>query len=95
MKYNYTSTPVSDTRGRLIKRPMVEIMIRNGKKSLKAFALIDSGADSTLMHKDYADFLGIDLTDAEKGSMLGIGNVSQKTYIVPTSFTAACANKPN
>lgn len=71
MKYDYT-TYLPDERGKFIKRPMVEIEIFGPSENHKEFALIDSGADRSLFHKEIANALGIDLFYAEKRNVSGI-----------------------
>jgi len=81
MKFNYTDILARDTRGKTIKRPMLELELLNkkGESVLTALALIDSGADTTMINRQYAIPLGIDLTDAPEVDVMGIGD-----GIVPT-----------
>ena len=76
MKFDYTATLVRDTRGKTIKRPMLELELLNkkGESVLTALALIDSGADTTMVNKQYAIPLGVDLTNATKVDVIGIAD---------------------
>ena len=81
MKYRYfTVSEVFDTRGRHTKRPILEIELLNqilGQKNYPGFALIDSGADTTMMNIEYARLLGIK-TIKHRSGVVGIsGNPSQ------------------
>ncbi|MHB8509121.1 MAG: hypothetical protein ACYDGR_10815 [Candidatus Dormibacteria bacterium] len=35
-------------------RPMANVQLRSGKEYFKTLALVDSGADNTLFHRDFA-----------------------------------------
>ena len=75
MKYNYTSFYI-EGRTKAIKRPMISIEIFGSGDSKKFDALIDSGADLTLMNLEIAEALYIDLSDAKPANFTGIsGNV--------------------
>lgn len=76
MKYDYT-TYLPDERGKFIKRPMVEIEIFGKSASHKELALIDSGADRSLFHKEIAEILGVDLSRAEKRNITGISGAME------------------
>ena len=81
MKYQYTATPSNNTKGKLTKRPIVELEIIGKNDTLNALGLIDSGADTTMMNIEYAKVLGIDLENAQKKEFLGIGSARVTTYI--------------
>ena len=81
MKYQYTATTSNNTKGKLTKRPIVELEIIGKNDTLNALGLIDSGADTTMMNIEYAKVLGIDLENAQKKEFLGIGSARVTTYI--------------
>jgi|SRR3989344_7056915 len=83
MKFNYlTASGVTDSRGKNVKRPLLEIeLIGAGGKRLDVLGLIDSGADTTTMNMQYAHFLGIDLTKARQREIVGIGNGRVKVLL--------------
>ena len=68
MKFRYTvpasgdGMPLSDSRGKMVKRPLLQIILK-GKddNEINSFAMIDSGADTTTLNIQYANFLGINL----------------------------------
>ena len=88
MKFRYTATLVADTRGKLTKRPLLEVELLNGDDEVVgiAFALIDSGADTTMVNIKYASLLGIDLAHAPKRTMAGIAEGSVPTRIATMHF---------
>jgi hypothetical protein len=100
MKYQYTATPYFNTKGRLTKRPIVEVELRGASRTLKGLGLIDSGADTTIMNIEYAKILGIPLDQSRTKEFIGIaadpmrcfiGSVSLKVQHVPTPVTTAVA----
>lgn len=71
MKYNYTSFYV-EGRAKAIKRPMVSIEIFGFEDSKKFDALLDSGADVSLMNLEIAEALDIDLVNSKPANFTGI-----------------------
>jgi len=56
-----------------VKTPSIPVVIKgNGEVSLEAVALIDSGADISVIPKDFAELLNLDLS-GEKTKAFGIG----------------------
>ncbi len=80
MKYEYGITYPPDADGRFRKRPLVEVEIIGPKGKLKELALLDSGADRSLFHREIADYLGIDLTNAERRRTIGITGDTEALY---------------
>jgi len=56
--YEYSVTPAG-------LKPYVEVRLWHGNKSVRLLAIVDSGADTSLLDASYADLLGLDRTDAE------------------------------
>lgn len=54
------------------QRPIIPVTISHGNKNIDTLALIDSGADFCVFHKDIADILKIDLSKLKKFSFSGI-----------------------
>ena len=81
MKFQYTTTLATNTKGKLTKRPLIELELIGKDRKLDVFGLIDSGADTTLMNIEYARELGIDFTRAQKKEFLGIGNSRVACYL--------------
>lgn len=50
MKFQYTSTTAVNTKGKLTKRPIVELELFGKNGNINVLGLIDSGADTTMMH---------------------------------------------
>ena len=71
MKYSYRAA-VPEQPGPLLYRPIVEVELFGMKGSLRELALIDSGADRSMLNKDTAEILGIDLTHATTRRTIGI-----------------------
>jgi hypothetical protein len=86
MKFQYTTTLAPNTKGKLAKRPLVELELMGKDRTINAFGLIDSGADTTLMNMEYARELGIDLTNAQKKEFLGIGNARVASFVAPVDM---------
>ena len=84
MKYRYfTVSGVFDTRGRHTKRPILEIELLNliaGQKNYAGLALIDSGADTTMMNSEYASLLGIKVVK-HRSAVVGISGEPNQCYI--------------
>lgn len=89
MKFRYTSTLTPDTRGKMTKRPVLELVLLNahGEFVRNAFALVDSGADTTMVNIKYALHLGVDLTHAPMRAMAGIAKGSVPTRTATLRFS--------
>ena len=62
----YVKNAAGSIRGSPVKIPAVKIKISYGEKKTPAVhALVDSGAQSLLMSKEFADFFGVDLSSLE------------------------------
>jgi hypothetical protein len=81
MKFQYTTTTATNTKGKLAKRPLVEIELVGNGQTIHALGLIDSGADTTMMNLEYARVLGIDLGSATKKEFLGIGGIRVNCFL--------------
>lgn len=81
MKFQYTSTISTNTKGKLTKRPIVELELIGKTENINTLGLIDSGADTTMMNIEYANVLGIDLSKSVRKEFLGIGDAKVTTYI--------------
>ena len=93
MKYEYGLTYPPDADGRFRKRPLVEIEIGGPQGKLKELALVDSGADRSLFHREIAEYLGIDLTHAERRRTIGVAGEADVLY-TEVAMTLAGAPKP-
>ena len=88
MKFRYTSTLVPDTRGKMTKRPVLELELLNARGEFvrNGFALVDSGADTTMVNSRYASLLGVDLTHARTRAMAGIAKGGVPTQVASLRF---------
>ena len=80
MKYKYYGVSPLNTQRKTIKRPMVMVELFGTNGSRETLALVDSGADVSLVNLGIAKRLGIDLNDAEKRMMMGIAG-GQETFL--------------
>ena len=81
MKFQYTTTIATNTKGKLTKRPLIELELVGNGQTIHALGLIDSGADTTMMNLEYARVLGIDLKTANKKEFLGIGGTRVNCFL--------------
>ena len=81
MKFQYTTTTATNTKGKLAKRPLIELELVGNGQTIHALGLIDSGADTTMMNLEYARVLGIDLAGATKKEFLGIGGTRVACFL--------------
>jgi len=54
----------------------------HGEKSIRYYALIDSGADINIFHGEIADLLGINLKNGERGEVSGITQGETQAYYI-------------
>lgn len=82
MKFKYTSTLTSDTKGHLLKRPVLKLeLTTTGGRKIYPIGLVDSGADLTLVNIQYAKELGIDVSALKEKSMRGIDEGTVTTFL--------------
>lgn len=82
MKFKYTSTLVSDTKGRFVKRPVLRLELTTvGGRKIYPIGLVDSGTDLTLVNIQYAKELGLDVAKLKEKTMRGIGEGTIPTFL--------------
>lgn len=54
----------------------------HAEKSIRYYALIDSGADINIFHGEIADLLGIDLKSGKHGQVSGVTHGETQVYYV-------------
>ena len=82
MKFEYLTVANSrTTKGALKKRPMIEIFLSTRDKTREYLALIDSGADVSMMSTEIADTLGVDWKSCKRSTTMGISGRSQTSYL--------------
>lgn len=86
MKFRYTTSPFTDRQGRFIKRPLVEVTLSGPSGKIPVLALLDSGADSTLIRADYARALGIPLNRQHVQNFIGIGPERMPCFLAPITL---------
>ncbi len=88
MKFRYwTASGVLDSRGKIVKRPILELELvgKSGTKT-NAVGLVDSGADTTMLNIQYADFLGAKIDSKKTRNILGVGNGTVPVYVSTFKF---------
>ena len=58
--FSFPFTPIT-IRGKTVIRPYMPTIIKYKNRIFKTHLLVDSGADYSMLRKDVAEFLGIDL----------------------------------
>lgn len=81
MKFEYTPTASIDTKGRFLKRPIVEVELIGKGSTVNAFGLIDSGADTSLMNLEYANELGVALDFSRRKNFIGISGAETPCFL--------------
>ncbi len=85
MKFSYLEVAgLKDTRGRAVKRPviMIELKTRDGA-ILEVPAVVDSGADTSVVNMEYAEPLGIEFSQSKEILGIGKGKVPVKIGNLP------------
>jgi hypothetical protein len=65
-----------------IIRPIIPLVLHYSDASVATNALVDSGADSSIFHADYADVLGVDdIKDGKLVEFAGISSAPVRGYL--------------
>ena len=75
VKYKH-SEPYSDLPTDAVLRPYLSVRIQSGGRFVDTLGLVDSGADSSMFHLDFARVLGLDLNSVAPTDTLGIGGTA-------------------
>lgn len=94
MKFEYTSVFGTNSKGRMLKRPLLELELIGKGRVLQALGLIDSGADTSMMHVQYARALGIELDEERKKDFIGIGDRRMPCYLSSATFKVKYFENP-
>lgn len=81
MKFKYQRYPLNS--GGIVFRPTIPIVLKNGTRFVFVEALIDSGADYTILPIELAGELGLKLSDKNKSACHGAGSNSFYIYSSP------------
>jgi len=63
-----------------VYKPLITVVLRNGDKKQKIFALVDSGADACLFPKGVGEQLGIDIRGGQRMDFTGLGGNRSPFY---------------
>src|SRR5262245_41456565 len=81
MQYDYRKIPSSlAPQGPWISVPHLPIRLSVEGRSIDIYALVDSGADTSLFHSSIAKKLGIELTSGLKHNFIGISGEAVDGY---------------
>jgi gag-polyprotein putative aspartyl protease len=73
MKFDYLKQPnFNDPHKPWISRPMIPVRLSHQGKRVDIYALVDSGADTSLFHASLATALGIDFKKGRRQQLFGI-----------------------
>ena len=64
---------------------MAEVVLWHGAQRIRLIALVDSGADASLMDYAYAELLGLDPADADKTESVGASGSAFEEYSWPNA----------
>jgi hypothetical protein len=67
-------------------RPILDVKFFGGPKPVKVSCLVDSGSDTTLLHKDYAAELGLQWDAGIKSKTFGIEGNEAPMYLHEVEF---------
>ncbi len=81
MKYRYTSFFPPEKTLKWVKRPLLKIEIFGPAGNKEFYALVDSGADTSLFNVEIAELLGINLSKAKEQKFTGISGTIAGFYV--------------
>ncbi len=64
-------------------RPMIPVTFKADKEAFKAYALVDSGADYSILPIEIAGILNLDLSNQPRFDILGAGGSTFRVYKSP------------
>ena len=84
LRLAYKSFPASPLEPfpnrQFVYRPVIDVLLMFGTKSIEYQVLIDSGADFCIFHTEMADILGIPVTQGKKMTFYGTSGTPQTAY---------------
>ena len=75
------------------KKPIVAVRISAGPKYLDTSALVDSGADYSIFDAQFAEALGLVLTNGKPIPLVGLDGNKQDGYLHPVAIRIIAASK--
>ena len=92
MKYEYGLLYPPDAQGKFRKRPMIEVELRGPNGTFRELALVDSGADRSLVHREIADVLALDDRQGTRHHVIGVSGITDVWYAEMTMRFAHAAS---
>jgi hypothetical protein len=80
MKYEYGLLYPPDEQGKYRKRAMIEVQLQGPNGTFRELALVDSGADRSLVHREIADVLGLDYQQGRRHQVIGVSGITDVWY---------------
>ena len=80
LKFDYTKLATTDPTRPWVARPLVPIRLVAKSRFAQTLALIDSGADYSIFHSDYAEALGLTTDIGESRKIRGIEGTDVLVY---------------
>lgn len=69
-----------------VKKPIVAVRISVGTNYQDTLALVDSGADYSIFYAEFAEVLGLKLTDGRLIRLIGLDNKQYPGYLHPIAI---------
>ncbi len=80
MKFPYFKLPNRDPKRKFFAVPWIPVSIKASDSERRFLMLVDSGADTCILDKDVAKFLGINIYEGEQIKTGGIGEAANIYY---------------
>lgn len=64
-----------------VHKPMLDVKLSLGARSVVAKGLLDTGSDTTLINKAFGKDLDVDFKQCRIGQVIGISSVPQRTWV--------------
>lgn len=81
MRVPYSKVPAKHPSRSFSLRPLLEVKLISGTRSVRTTAHVDTGADGTIVNRSWASALGIDVKKGVRSSTMGISPVGIPTFI--------------
>ena len=80
MKFPYFKLPNRDPKKKFLAVPWIPVSVKANDSEKKFLMLVDSGADTCILDKDVAKFLGLNIYDGDLIKTGGIGESADIYY---------------
>ena len=81
MRFRYTEIPNRSSPAQPFHRPYLIVRLTNGSKHKDVIALVDSGADLCLFHRDIAALIGLDVETGSELPFQGVSGAQGNAYL--------------